>query len=407
MTHKVFIFDSMMQKNVLFITDPIDSLEPGHDTSLGLMEAAIKHGDRVFVTTPKDFVINSDSHVGNIYAAVREVTSFAQQQHPTENKRVSAPVTNGTVVNMTLNYPPGSSAGKNSIAAPVAVLQRQDDRSDWSTQQIATRLHPKICVLNGGEATLSTEDKIAIVTDFPDLCPPSMITADADKLIGFAEHMKYEGDQKLVLKATQSYGGNDVKIIQLTDVNWQQQIRDYTQEKNATKRPMIVAQKFLSDVKNGDMRIFYINGKPIAAVNRVPSHEETLANMAQGGIGIAVPLRNISPTTMAAVHQVVDWGKRQGIVIVGVDVIGQDRPYITELNPGSPTGLIEAQEQLGQDVCSEAWVAVKEAIHEHQIAHGNLLSLHWQFISELFQHPGSYLANVAALAQRWLITRFS
>lgn len=363
-------------KDVLFIIDPIDSLEPGHDTSLGLMEAAINHGDRVFVTTPKELMVVSDGYVGRIYAAVQEVTNFVQQQHPTKHKLVSVPVVEKATAHMALDHPPGISDGNGFIAAPVAVLQRQDDRGDWSTQQIVANLHPKICILNNGTATLSTEDKIAIVSKFPHLCPPSLVASNPEKLIAFAERMKCEGDRQVVLKATQSYGGNDVKIIKLTDENWQQQIRDYGEEKAKTKRPAIVAQKFLPDVKDGDMRIFYANGKPIAAVNRVPLSEGALANMAQGGTGIAVPLEDISLASMTAANQVADWGKQKGIILVGVDVIGQERPYITELNPGSPTGLIEAQEQLGQDVCSKAWAAVSAAIHEHQIGHGELVALH-------------------------------
>ena len=363
-------------KDVLFIIDPIDALEPGHDTSLGLMEAAIKHGDRVFVTTPKELMIASDGYVGRIYAAVQEVTHFVQQQHPTKDKLVSVPVVRETIANMALDHPPGISASNGFITAPVAVLQRQDDRGDWSTQQIVASLHPNICVLNNGTATLSTEDKIAIISKFPHLCPPSVVASNPEKLIAFAERMKEEGDQQLVLKATQSYGGNDVKIIKLTDENWQQQIRDYSEEKGKTKRPAIVAQKFLPDVKDGDMRIFYANGKPIAAVNRVPLSEGALANMAQGGTGIAIPLEEISPMSMAAANQVADWAKQKGIILVGVDVIGQERPYITELNPGSPTGLIEAQEQLEQDVCNQAWAAVNEAINEHLARHRELVALH-------------------------------
>ena len=126
---------------------------------------------------------------------------------------------------------------------PVAVLQRQNDRGDWSTQQITASLHPKICVLNDGTATLSTEDKIAIVIEFPHLCPPSIATADTESLIAFAEKMKNEGDQQLVLKATQSYGGNDVQIIKLTDKNWRQQIWDYAEEKAKTNRSVIHCAK--------------------------------------------------------------------------------------------------------------------------------------------------------------------
>lgn len=352
-------------KHVLFIIDPINSLEPGHDTSLGLMEAAINHGDRVFVTTPTQLMIASDGHVGHIYAAVQEIIRFVQRQHPTQHKLVSVPVVADTTVNMILDHSPGSTVAQGFIAAPVAVLQRQDDRGDWSTQQIVASLHPEICVLNNGTATLSTEDKIAIVSKFPHLCPPSLVASNPEHLLAFCKSLQEQGDQQVVLKATQSYGGNDVKIINLTDNDWQQQIFHYAEEKAKTKRPAIMAQKFLPDVKDGDMRIFYANGIPIAAVNRVPLNEGALANMAQGGTGIAVPLEDISPASMTAANQVATWAKQQGIVLVGVDVIGQERPYITELNPGSPTGLIEAQEQLGQDVCGQAWVAVSEAIHEH------------------------------------------
>ena len=105
-------------KNVLFIIDPIDSLEPGHDTSLGLMEAAIKNGDRVFITTPKNLVIASDGDASSVYAVVQEVTSFVQQQYPPKNKLVSVPIIEESMANMVLDHQPGTSTGNDFIAAP-------------------------------------------------------------------------------------------------------------------------------------------------------------------------------------------------------------------------------------------------------------------------------------------------
>lgn len=53
--------------------------------------------------------------------------------------------------------------------------------------------------------------------------------------------------------------------------------------------------------------------QPIAAVNRVPLSESALANMAQGGTGIAVFLEDISSASMTAANQVADWRNRKAL----------------------------------------------------------------------------------------------
>jgi|GEM_PF-5318079 len=355
-------------KDILFIIDPIKSLNPGRNTSLGLMEAALKSGDQVFFSTPNDFVISSNGIQGYAYALVKQVTGFEQRWNETEQQNASFPVVDTSISKMPLDCVPGISTDTTDLPAPAAILQRQDDRGDWATQQIVANLNPQICVLNNGHSTLSIEDKIGIIKHFPHLCPPSTAATEVEHLISFAQQMQKQGDEKLILKATQSYGGKDVQIIKLTDENWQQRVRDYAQEKAADNRPIIVAQKFLLDVKEGDLRIFFANGTPIAALNRVPSDIQSLANVSKGATRIAIPLDKVQPAIMNAAQEVADWGQQNGLIILGIDVIGKKRPYITELNPGSPGIFIEVQKQL--DVYSKAWAAISTAITEQQIKHG-------------------------------------
>jgi len=130
----------------------------------------------------------------------------------------------------------------------------------------------------------------------------------------------------IVLKPLDAMGGSSVFQIQAGDLNTSVIIETMIQH------GLIMAQKFLPAVREGDRRILLINGEPVDhALLRVPQANEFRANLAAGGRGQVVPLRErdreiatrVGPDMAAA-----------GFWFVGLDVIGD---YLTEVNVTSPT----------------------------------------------------------------------
>jgi glutathione synthase len=79
------------------------------------------------------------------------------------------------------------------------------------------------------------------------------------------------------------------------------------------------------------------------ALARIPKPGETRGNLAAGGRGVAQPLsardREIADTVALEL-------KRQGLFLVGLDVIGK---HLTEINVTSPTGMVEIAAQSACD----------------------------------------------------------
>lgn len=92
--------------------------------------------------------------------------------------------------------------------------------------------------------------------------------------------------------------------------------------------PVVIRQFIPND---GDIRIFTIDGKAIAAMKRIPQGGEFRSNISLGGVGQKFDLeQNIDIKTLAE-----NASKSANIVIAGVDIIidkDTDKPYILEIN---------------------------------------------------------------------------
>jgi glutathione synthase len=136
---------------------------------------------------------------------------------------------------------------------------------------------------------------------------------------------------KAVLKPLGGKGGEGIFMLEPDDRNFNSLIEVST----LRGREPVMIQKFLPAAKEGDKRIILLDGKPLGALNRIPTGSEFRGNMAVGGRSAKVEItarehemcRSIAPKLQAA-----------GLYFVGIDVIGG---YLTEVNVTSPTGVRE------------------------------------------------------------------
>ncbi|CCQ49672.1 Glutathione synthetase [Crocosphaera watsonii WH 8502] len=147
-----------------------------------------------------------------------------------------------------------------------------------------------------------------------------------------------------MLKPLGGKAGEGILFLETGDRNFNSIIEVSTHQ---GQEPVMI-QRFLPEAKNGDKRIILLDGKPIGAVNRVPTGQEFRGNMAVGG---RVEKAELTPREDNICEIVGPQLSENGLYFVGIDVIAG---YLTEVNVTSPTGIREIDlldsKNLGQEV---------------------------------------------------------
>ena len=120
------------------------------------------------------------------------------------------------------------------------------------------------------------------------------------------------------------------------------------------KYKIIIAQKYLKEIKNGDSRIIIYNG--IVEENiltRYPQKGDFRANLACGG---SYKITKLKTEYLPLLNEIAAFLKYHGIFFAGVDMIGK---YITEINITSPTGLQQIRNRLSMKVSNELLKSIR------------------------------------------------
>ena len=226
------------------------------------------------------------------------------------------------------------------------VLMRQDPPFDLNyiaATHLLERVHPATLVVNDPVSVRNAPEKL-FVTHFPELMPPTLITYDPAEIKAFrAEH------KDIILKPIYGNGGAGVFHIRPEDDNLNSLLDLLAQ----TVREPIMVQRYLPEIKQGDKRIVLIDGAPAGAVNRIPPPGDARANLHVGGRAEKAKLSKRDLEICEALGPVL---KEQGLVFVGIDVIGG---WMTEINVTSPTGLQEIDRFDGVSLEAQIWDAIE------------------------------------------------
>ncbi len=232
------------------------------------------------------------------------------------------------------------------LAAMDVVLMRQDPPFDMAyitATHMLEHIHPRTLVVNDPAHVRNAPEKL-LVTHFPDLMPPTLVTWDGAAIRAFrAEH------RDIVVKPLFGNGGAGVFLIREDDPN----LASLLEMHFARTREPLMIQRYEPAVRVGDKRIILVDGVAMGAINRVPASGEARSNMHVGGRPEAATLTARDREICERIGPVL---RDRGLIFVGIDVIGE---WLTEINVTSPTGLQEVARFDGIDLAAAIWDAIE------------------------------------------------
>lgn len=185
-------------------------------------------------------------------------------------------------------------------------------------------------------ASLRDANEKLFVSHFPECAPPTLVSRNPVLFKKFIEEHK-----DIIIKPLDGMGGRSIFRTHTTDHNINVIIEALTDHGSR----YAMAQKFLSEIDQGDKRILVINGRPVEhALARIPVAGETRGNLAVGGTGKGVELTDRDRWICEQVGPVL---RDKGLYFVGLDVIGD---FLTEINVTSPTCIRELDAIYGIDI---------------------------------------------------------
>ncbi len=162
---------------------------------------------------------------------------------------------------------------------------------------------------------------------FPEQIPQTLVASDMERLKAFMTELGGE----MIVKPLDGCGGSGVFHLNQADRNTNAILEAATDN----GRKLIMGQRYLPEIRQGDKRIIMLNGKPLGAVLRVPLETETRGNIHVGGQCVKTEVTERDREICAALAPLLI---ADGLYLVGLDVIGG---FLTEVNVTSPTGIQE------------------------------------------------------------------
>jgi glutathione synthase len=283
--------------------DPIDKINIDKDTTFVLMLEAQRRGHEVYFMELDDLFVRGGTPEGRF----RRI----ELARATPHSRLG-------------EYTTGALEEFDTI------WMRKDPPFDlkfFFATHLLSLIDPSKCfVMNSPKGLREANEKLYALR-FPEQIPQTLVTSDMTRLRSFMTELGGE----MIIKPLDASGGSGVFYLNEQDRNTNSILELATDN----GRRLVMGQRYLPEIRQGDKRILVLNGEPVGAVLRVPLESETRGNIHVGGQCVKSEITGRDKEICAALAPLL---RADGLYFVGLDVIGS---FLTEVNVTSPTGIQE------------------------------------------------------------------
>jgi len=295
------------------VMDPIAAISYKKDTTMAMLWAAQDRGWELYYMEQTDLYLEQGLGRGRMarLTVFRDPDNWFQLDEPRDS----------------------------DLAGLDVILMRKDPPFDneyiYSTYILEEAERRGSLIVNRCQSLRDCNEKV-FATQFPQCCPPVLVSADMARLKAF-----HQEHRDAIFKPLDGMGGDAIFRVKPGDPNVSVILEMLTQHGRQT----IMAQKFIPQITDGDKRILMINGEPVPyCLARVPLVGETRGNLAAGGEGRPQPLTDRDLWIATEVGPSL---REKGLLFAGIDVIGD---YLTEINVTSPTCIREIDAGYDLDI---------------------------------------------------------
>ena len=301
----------MQGTSSLFITDPLEGLNPKKDTTILWMQEVFSMGGKILQCEIKDLIYKKEQTFGKFYEIKDPTLNPQNAERVVEIK----PLKDFDYIFMRKDPP----VDENYMNALHILSQAESEGAN---------------IFNRPSALMKFNEKI-FALQFSNWMPDTHVICKEEDFKSFKE--KYSN---IILKPLNGMGGDSIYKFNKSSEDHLKIFKSLTNN----YQTMVMVQDFLSEIYNGDYRILIINGKPFPiALARIPKDGSFKGNLAAGGRGEA---RELSDDQINLSKEIGKLLIKEGIFFAGIDMIGN---YLTEINITSPTGAREILSQTGQN----------------------------------------------------------
>ena len=205
---------------------------------------------------------------------------------------------------------------------------------------ILDKIKKRVKIINDPTAIRNVSEKL-FSTKYQKFMPDTIFSQNIDEIRKF-----FKKHKKVIVKPINSYSGNNIHLLTKFNLKFFQ--------KFIKKHDHIMCQKYLPKIKEGDKRVFLINGKVCGAISRIPKKGSFLSNLSKGAKPINIKLTNKEMKISKLISKDL---KKDKIFFAGIDFI--DEQLNGDINVTSPTGLKTFYDLSKINLASTFWKELK------------------------------------------------